>query len=76
MTGDERLELGDDLVATSEREVGLDPLLDGGQAELLEAGDLLLSERVEGELGERRAAPEPERLSQPARRHRSPGNGG
>ena len=54
MTGDEGLELGDDLAVASEREVGLDPFLDGGQAELLEAGDLLLRERVEAR--SRRAA--------------------
>ena len=68
MTGDERLELGDDLGVTREREVGLDPFLDGGQAELLQAGDLLLRERVEGEVRERRAAPETQRLAEERRR--------
>ena len=68
MTRDEGLELGDDLVGTSEREVGLDPFLDGGQAELLEAGDLLLRERVEAEVGERRSAPEIQRLAEERRR--------
>jgi hypothetical protein len=67
MTGDERLELGDELTVAREREVGFDPFLEGGKAELIEPGDLLLCERVEGELGERRAAPEPERLTEQCR---------
>ena len=58
MAGDEGLELGDDLTLTPEREIRLDPLLDDVQVELVEPSDLLLRERVERELGERRAAPE------------------
>ena len=64
VSGDERLELGDEISLAPEREVGVDPFLDGGQAQLLEAGDLLLRERVEGEVGKRRAAPELQRLAE------------
>ncbi len=63
---DEGLELGDEVAAVPEGEVGVDPLLEGGQSQLLEAGDLRLCERLVGEVGERRAVPEGERLSQKA----------
>ena len=68
MTGDERVELGDDLTLTPEREIRLDPFLDDVQVELLKPSDLLLRERVERELGERRAAPEAQRLTEERRR--------
>ena len=63
---DERLELGDELGVAPEREVGLDPLLERDGAELLEPRDLGLGERLVEEVGERRAAPERERLAQRA----------
>lgn len=59
--GDERLQLADELRAAAEPEERVDPILDGLQPQLLEALDLALRELLEGELGERRAAPEPER---------------
>ena len=61
---DERLELGDELGVAAQREVGLDALLDDDGAQLLEPGDLRLRERLVDEVGERRAAPERERLAQ------------
>jgi hypothetical protein len=45
----------------AERELGLDPILELGRVELLEAADLMAGEFVVGELDERRAAPERER---------------
>src|SRR5919201_2050214 len=48
-------------------EVGLDPLLEGGETKLFEPGDLGLREQLVGEVCERRAAPERERLAQPVR---------
>jgi hypothetical protein len=41
---DKRLQLADELGVPAERELGLDPLLDRAQAQLLEAGDLALGE--------------------------------
>jgi hypothetical protein len=45
-------------------EVGSDPLLQAGQAELLEATDLGLGEALARAVGERRPAPERKRLAQ------------
>jgi hypothetical protein len=42
----------------AEREVGLDPLLERGEAEFLEPSDLGLRERLVGEVRERVAAPQ------------------
>ncbi len=45
-------------------ELGFDPLLNRAEAQLLEAGDLALREGVVGEIGERAAAPERERVGE------------
>ena len=55
------LELADDVGVAPEREVGVDPLLQRGQAELLQAGALVAREGLR-ELRERWAAPQCERL--------------
>ena len=68
MTGDEGFEVGDEITLAPEREVCVDPFLDRGQVELVQPGDLVLGERVEGEVGERRAPPEVERLTEERRR--------
>ena len=70
MQPDERLELADDLDVAAEREVGLEPALEGGQTQLLEACDRRLRERLVGNVGERRTAPEAEGLSEGLRRCR------
>ena len=62
--GDQRLELADQLGVAAEREVGLDPLLERRQPQVLEPAALGLGERLVRELGERRPAPERERLAQ------------
>ena len=62
MLADEGLELGDDVRAAPEVDVGRNPLLDRDEAKLLEPARLGLRPVLEGELGERRAAPEVERL--------------
>ena len=59
-SADERLELGNELGVAAEGEVGLDPLLESGQAQLLEASDLALRERLGREVRKRRSAPERE----------------
>ena len=69
--GDEGLELADQLRVAAEGEVGLDPLLERVQTELLEPCDLALDELLVTEIGERRAAPEPERVAQAGGRQRS-----
>ena len=68
MTGDEDFEVGDEITLTPEGEVCVGQLLDRGQVELVQPGDLVLGERVEGEVGERRAPPEAERLTEERRR--------
>src|SRR5581483_4206083 len=65
---DERLELADEPCMATKREIGVDPLLEGGETLVLEAGDLGLREELVGELGERRAPPQRERLAEQARR--------
>jgi hypothetical protein len=54
--------LGHDGVVPAELELRLEPLLERGQAQLVEPCDLLLQERLEGEIRERRSAPQRERV--------------
>jgi hypothetical protein len=61
----ERLELVDQLPVTVERRVGLEPLLQRGDAFLLQPGSGGHGEALGLQVGERRAAPESERLPQP-----------
>ncbi len=62
--GDECFKLPDELVVPPEREVGVDPELDRRQPDLLEPGDRRLRETLVGEVGERRASPQGQRLAQ------------
>src|SRR5581483_1119180 len=64
MPVDERLELSDELWMATRAQVALDPLLQAAKAELLEACGLSGREPVIGEVGQRRPAPERERLGQ------------
>ena len=61
MTGDQRLELTDHVAVPAQRQLGFDAPLERGEAQLLEATALGSRERLR-ELGERRAAPETERV--------------
>jgi hypothetical protein len=70
MAGDEGFELGDEVAAVPELQLGIDSLLDRLQAQLVEPGDLRLREGLEAEVGERLPPPEVECLPQS---HRSPG---
>jgi hypothetical protein len=67
MVVDELLELADEVVARAERQFRIDALLEGRQARLLEAADLVAGERLEGEILERRPAPECECRAQSLR---------
>ena len=58
--GHERLELADELAAAAEGEIRLDPLLERRELKLVETGDLSLCERLVGEVGKGRAAPQGE----------------
>ncbi len=51
---------------TSERQVGLDPVLERREAQLLESHDGRLGERLVREVGKSRAAPEAQRLAKSA----------
>ena len=65
---DEHLELSDELGVTAEREVGFESTLERPKAELFEARNLSLRERLLGEVGKRRPAPKVESFAQPLRR--------
>src|SRR4051794_23235973 len=67
MLCDQRLELGDERRVAAEGKVRLDPALERVQAQLLEPPDLILGEGLIGEVGQRRPAPEIERLPQGVR---------
>ena len=64
----ERLELADHLRVAAERQVCVDALFERDQAQLVEPRDLLLGERLVGEVRQRWAAPQREPLTQPLRR--------
>ena len=66
--GDELLELADHAVVAAERELAVDPVHHGGEAQLLEPLDLGACVRLEAEAGEDAAAPERERLLEQSRR--------
>ena len=59
---DQRLELRDEVAMASEEEIGVDALFERSLAQLLEPADLGLGERLVGEIGERRPAPQAERF--------------
>jgi hypothetical protein len=67
MLVDERLQLGNQLRVTAERQVGLEAALERDEAQLLEAADLRLPEHLGSEIGQRRPAPEQERFPQESR---------
>ena len=60
MARDQQLELADEVGGAAECEVGLDAVLERGELQLLQARALDARERLGGELGQRRAAPERE----------------
>ena len=60
--GDQLLELGDQFAVPAERQLRLDPLLESGEAQLLQPGDLARGERLVREVGQRRSPPQRERL--------------
>ena len=65
---EERLEHRDDLVVPLELELGVHQLFGRGEAQLLEPARLVLSERLELRIGQRRPAPQGECLvEEPAR---------
>jgi hypothetical protein len=64
----QRLELDDHLRVPPQGEVGLDAVLERGEAHFLEPPDLVLREGLVGEVGQRRSAPERECLLEPRRR--------
>ena len=61
--GDERLELADELAVRAGGELGLDRAFERAQPLLLEPPDRGRGERLVGDVGERRAAPQRERLA-------------
>jgi len=62
--GHERLELADELGVTAEGEICFDTILDRRQARLLQPPRRDPRERLVGNVGERRTAPEVERVAQ------------
>ena len=64
----QRLELRDEVGMAAEEEIGVDALFEGSLAQLLEPADLGLGERLVGEIGERRPAPQAEGFPEDRRR--------
>ena len=64
VSGDEGLELPDEVAVPAEPELELDPLADHGEPEILEARDLRPSEVLERKFLQRRPSPEPERFTE------------
>jgi hypothetical protein len=62
--GDQRLELRGDLAVTAQSQPRLHVVLEGGDPLLLQAPDRLLGPRLVAQVGERRAAPQRQRLGQ------------
>ena len=62
-----RLQLGDQIRMPAESELRVDPRLERRPPSLLQPGDLRLGERLEGQVGQRGASPQPERLPQSPR---------
>ncbi len=61
--GDRRLQLGDELGVAAQLELGVDEIRLGRRAQLLEPRHLEPGEGLVGEVGQRRPAPQPERLA-------------
>jgi hypothetical protein len=57
----ERLKLSDNLAMAAERQLGLDQLLERGDLQVIETGDLALREWLIGQLLQRRTAPQRQR---------------
>ena len=70
MLTNERLQFRDQLSGESALEVSVEPHLDRFHSEFLESGDLGLGERLVGELFERPAPPQRQRLTEHERRRR------
>ena len=64
--GDQRVQLADHLAVATCLEIGVDRHLARAQAQLLEAADLIAGERLPGQVGQRLAAPQRERVARPA----------
>ena len=64
MLVDQQLELADETGVPSGLELSVDAFLQRGKTKLFEAPDLGLRKLLEGEIGERRSAPERQRLAQ------------
>ncbi len=60
----DRAQLGDELRMVAELEVRRDPILERSRPNLLEPADLIVGERLVAQVGERRPAPERERVGE------------
>ena len=70
MGRDEGFELADEGSVPAESQLGVDPLLERGHSQLVQSRRLRTGELLLVEIGERRAAPEGERLAQEGRPRR------
>ena len=82
MVGGQLLQFGSEGIVAAQGQVGVDPGLEGGQPQFLQAGRFGAGERVVGQVSEYRAAPPGQRLAQrpsslcvPARLQRRPSRG-
>ncbi len=67
MLDGQRVQFGDDLTVPSRPQVGVDPVLERGQAQLRQTGDLAVEEAMGLDVGVGMAAPHRQRLAQPGR---------
>ena len=65
--GNQRLQLRHQLVMAARRQVGVDPILQRRQPQLLQTGDLALRERLPLQIGQRLPPPQRQRITQPGR---------
>ena len=70
MVGDEPFQLRDGVRLAAELQVGVDPVLERAEAQLLEARALGRREGLVCDVGERGSAPQPQRLVELRRRRR------
>ena len=65
--GDQRLELRHQLEMAAGRQIGIDPILQRREPQLLQPGDLALRERLAPQIGQRLPPPQRQRITQPGR---------
>ena len=69
MLGDQCRELADDLPVSSEREIGVEPIFERTEPEVVEPAQLVTRERLRFEFRQRPPTPQGQRRAKPLRPH-------